>query len=295
MKAGTGRLLGVIGALVLLAAACGGDDDDGEELSEDEFAEEFEEICVDAGDEIDEALADVDSPDDDEFPDAAEEAQEIAEDALGELEDINAPGDIDDDVQDLLDILDEQVDLIGDAAAAADDGDEDEANDVLDELGDLDGEFNDAAADLDIDCSGDDGGGDDDTDDDTDDSTDEFTDGDSDSPGVSRPVCNEVSSGDEIEIGDTVDESIDDEGDVVAFELAGDGSTVDIAADQADGSFDPVLTICDADGEELEDDDDGGGFPNAAIEGFDAEDGEDYLIVVYGFGDSTGDFELEVS
>ena len=71
---------------------------------------------------------------------------------------------------------------------------------------------------------------------------------------------------------------------------------MDISAEQTDEQFDPFTTVCDSDGNEVVTDDDSG--PEALdslIEDFEAEDGEDYLIAVTGFGGSTGEFELSVS
>jgi len=160
-------------------------------------------------------------------------------------------------------------------------GDDDDAEDVANDiLSDFDEEFTDLSDLTDVD-----------------EAFSEFSDFSdfSDFGGVTD-VCGEVDSGDGIEVGDNVDGEIEEPGDVVAFELSGGGDTVEIAADTAgDSGFDPVLTVCDSDGNEVARDDDGGGYPNSLISDFDAEDGEDFLVVVSGFTASTGEFELSIS
>ena len=107
-------------------------------------------------------------------------------------------------------------------------------------------------------------------------------------------ACAEADGGDDISTGDSVDGEIEDSQEVVSYQFTGGGDTIDVAVDQADDSqLDPIVTICDSDGEEVARDDDGGGFPNSLISDFDADDGEDYLIVVSAFA-GTGEYELAI-
>lgn len=105
----------------LAVGACGGE-------SKEDFANDADEICKDAEEQID----DLDQPQDlDEFADFADESLDIAEETKGELEDLDPPGEVEDDWNRYLDNVDEGIELIEDARDAAEANDQTEFNEII--------------------------------------------------------------------------------------------------------------------------------------------------------------------
>ena len=141
----------LIGVLAFVAVGCGDDgaDEAAEPLDEDEFIEQFDEVCI----ETDEALDDLPEPENyNDLVELSEEAIEIATEGLDALREITPPEDLAGDVDDLLDLIEARTDLFEDLRDAAENTDDGEINNVLASGMDLEEEVNEIAQDLDLEC-----------------------------------------------------------------------------------------------------------------------------------------------
>ena len=101
------RWIGLLVVGVLALGAVGLQRRPGSEaLSEDDFIEQFDEVCLDASAELD----DLDTPEDnEELAETAEEAIEIANTHLEDLREITPPEDLADDVDELLEVIEDRI------------------------------------------------------------------------------------------------------------------------------------------------------------------------------------------
>jgi hypothetical protein len=136
-------------------------------LSEDDFIDELNGICSDAGRD----LRRLDASDRNFFDDALEILQTGADD----LAELKPPSDLEDDFNDFSDNLDDQIKATEDLRDAVDDEDEEAIADASGELADLAADGNDLADSLGADDCVDVGGGVEGTDDTTVDTTDDST------------------------------------------------------------------------------------------------------------------------
>jgi hypothetical protein len=176
----------LIGILALVAVGCGGDDsssgDDGssddeassEPLDEEEFLAQFDEVCI----EVSEDLDDLAAPEtNEELAEQAGEAIDIASQGIDDLSEITPPEDLQDTVDELLGVLEDRVELFEELQAAAEDDDDDAIEELSDDNADLESEVDELGEELGIDCFVDDGDASDDlTSDFSDDASSDFSD-----------------------------------------------------------------------------------------------------------------------
>ncbi len=180
-------LLLFLGAFALFAVGCGGG---GSELSEDEFIDEFDDVCGEVTDDLDaiEAeFADLEGDDFDGAADLSEEAGEVLSDGIDELSGVDPPEDLQDELDELLGLLEDRADLWPDLAEAFEDEDEEAVLDLLDEVPELDADTQAVSEDIGLECyAGDEDQSDDfsgDLSDSSSDLSDDFSDDFSDSSG----------------------------------------------------------------------------------------------------------------
>lgn len=116
------RLATVALSTVLVAGACESGDDDTQAKAD--YLREADAICAEYDDEIDALLADVDFDDLDQMAAALDEVAAAGEAGVEQLRGLTPPDTDADDAAAVVDLIDDQVATIRDAAAAAADGDE---------------------------------------------------------------------------------------------------------------------------------------------------------------------------
>jgi hypothetical protein len=136
-------------ALPAAAVACGSDAPSLESWQEraQETCEEFEDTADELSDDL------FDAEDLDEVADVLEEAAPDFEEFADDLKGLGTPSEDGDEVEDFYTTLDEQVELLGELQAAAEDEDEDDVAELDEEFADLAEDYDEAAEELDIeDC-----------------------------------------------------------------------------------------------------------------------------------------------
>jgi hypothetical protein len=135
-------LVGALAALTIATASCGGGSDT---LSEDEYLDELQDLCL----QVDGDLEDLGEPED--YRDLArlgEDAREIIEDGLADIQELVPPDDLEADHEDYVASIERTIDLTGDFIAAAEDEDEAELTDLSVEIEDEEAEREEIAEDI---------------------------------------------------------------------------------------------------------------------------------------------------
>jgi hypothetical protein len=144
----TGRSMTALAiAAIMGLAACGGGGGSSS-LSEDDFIDEVNDLCAEAGDDLDS----IDSPTSvDDVGDFAADTAGVFESLREDLGEISPPEDSAEDFADALDAIDEIVSLLGDLEEASADGDDGEIGSISDDLGGLSEDLTGLAEDLGVD------------------------------------------------------------------------------------------------------------------------------------------------
>lgn len=172
----TRKLLALFAVLALFLAACSSSDDDaddepttdesdetGDALSLDEWVAAVDQVCLDFQEDTDDVDAALDEAgnDTDAVAEALEDGIALFEDQLDEIEAVGTPDEDADLVDQALEVLQGQIDLLGELLAAVEDDDLDAVQEIGDELGDTEEEAQGLAEDLGLEECGSDDGSDD--------------------------------------------------------------------------------------------------------------------------------------
>ncbi len=151
--------LPLVAACALVVACGGGGGDDGgsdvAEVTEDEFVDEFNDVCEELGEDLVDYQTDVGEVDDEDVEGLVgllEGTGEIYADAVDDLGEIDVPEDLQDEVDELLDLMEERADLTPDVIEALEEDDDSAFDEAIEEGAELADELDERNEELGLQC-----------------------------------------------------------------------------------------------------------------------------------------------